>query len=636
MWKKILIIVFALIVVFSLSGVFNAFAFLGPPGNPPFNNNILQVTSSRAFVIATTTVISMQPQLIFRNVGNPGDIILFPSIGNNGKVGIGTTAPDEKLHVSGNLKVSGDSTITGTLSATNLVASGTLAGTLSAGYLSAGVFGLSSTKGNYTFQASGNSNPILFIDAANERVAIGTSSAASLFSVATTSAIFNILNNGRIGIGTTNPVMNLEVAKDAGGIAITRSASTKDASLYFNTGASGWEWSVGQRNNDTGLYVFDENVGSPHSVAYFEKTTGQVGIGNNSPDYLLDVTGTAHFDGLSGGSGLTVDATSNVGVGTVDPKGKFHVFDNTTLPISDLFIVKSGPLVGIGTSTPAAPLTVYKEQARTSYTGTAKGLVHLVGGTTYGDLTAITFSQSTGGNPLAIIGSAYTLNGTNLFFGNSESYGSGITGINMVVAPGGISVNLGTSSPQYNLDVGGAGRFTQPVIVGTPTQDTHATTKSYVDSAFTGGAATGTLALLQVTGTTTLATVAGSVGIGTVSPVAKLDIQDPSAQLLEFKRTGVFDSVQSFLTALSGNGAAGWNNWTTEAGSTKETAQGDILGVTGDSFYMGKSTPFTSVYVDVEVAKSSGGTFAYEYSTGEGTWSAITDIVDNTTAFTTD
>ena len=44
------------------------------------------------------------------------------------------------------------------------------------------------------------------------------------------------------------------------------------------------------------------------------------------------------------------------------------------------------------------------------------------------------------------------------------------------------NVGIGTTSPGYKLDVSGTGRFTSPVIVGTPTGDTHAATKSYVDS----------------------------------------------------------------------------------------------------------------------------------------------------------
>ena len=49
------------------------------------------------------------------------------------------------------------------------------------------------------------------------------------------------------------------------------------------------------------------------------------------------------------------------------------------------------------------------------------------------------------------------------------------------------SVGIGTTTPTYKLDVAGTGRFTQPVIVGAPTDDTHAATKGYVDDNAGGG-----------------------------------------------------------------------------------------------------------------------------------------------------
>ncbi len=45
--------------------------------------------------------------------------------------------------------------------------------------------------------------------------------------------------------------------------------------------------------------------------------------------------------------------------------------------------------------------------------------------------------------------------------------------------------NFSVTAPGYKLDIQGAGNFTQPVIVGTPTASNHAATKSYVDSAIT-------------------------------------------------------------------------------------------------------------------------------------------------------
>jgi len=49
--------------------------------------------------------------------------------------------------------------------------------------------------------------------------------------------------------------------------------------------------------------------------------------------------------------------------------------------------------------------------------------------------------------------------------------------------PGVSTVGIGTTSPDYKLDVRGSGRFTNPVTVATPTSGPHAATMDYVDSA---------------------------------------------------------------------------------------------------------------------------------------------------------
>ena len=45
------------------------------------------------------------------------------------------------------------------------------------------------------------------------------------------------------------------------------------------------------------------------------------------------------------------------------------------------------------------------------------------------------------------------------------------------------NVGIGTTAPGAKLEVNGTGRFTQPVIVGTPTASNDAATKGYVDAA---------------------------------------------------------------------------------------------------------------------------------------------------------
>lgn len=72
------------------------------------------------------------------------------------------------------------------------------------------------------------------------------------------------------------------------------------------------------------------------------------------------------------------------------------------------------------------------------------------------------------------------------------------------------------------------------INVGTPVNAADAATKSYVDSAITGGGASGSLSTLTVTGTTTLATNGTShVGIGTMAPATLLDLfaSQPDIQL---------------------------------------------------------------------------------------------------------
>ncbi|MEW6617217.1 MAG: hypothetical protein AB1333_02240, partial [Patescibacteria group bacterium] len=65
------------------------------------------------------------------------------------------------------------------------------------------------------------------------------------------------------------------------------------------------------------------------------------------------------------------------------------------------------------------------------------------------------------------------------------------------------NVGIATSTPLYTLSVNGTGSFNQPVFVGTPTNASHAATKSYVDSIVGGGAGTGSFSTLTVSGTST-------------------------------------------------------------------------------------------------------------------------------------
>ena len=81
------------------------------------------------------------------------------------------------------------------------------------------------------------------------------------------------------------------------------------------------------------------------------------------------------------------------------------------------------------------------------------------------------------------------------------------------------SVGIGTADPSYTLDVTGTGRFTQPVIVGTPTAETHAATKDYVDTNLAGDT------YWTQSGSYLYAEDIGwNVGIATTTPSYKLEV----------------------------------------------------------------------------------------------------------------
>jgi len=291
------------------------------------------------------------------------------------------------------------------------------------------------------------------------------------------------------------------------------------------------------------VYAKTINLGEADDTVYIE---GNIGIGTTSPGYKLDVSGTGRFTNpviVGTPTGDThaatksyVDSAAGGGVGA-GSSGQTLRHDGTSWVGSSL-LYNNGTNVGIGTTSPGTYKRLDIVGVNTG--GYSVGIQSTDGGgalemTTFGGTGTLmsVFNVAGSGNYLQFrvensakvtilnngnVGIGTTTPGSklelNLASGSlamsikrgassviNLGSGSGSTGDNGILQmfhdgaekirlyttgnswiTGG-NVGIGDTTPTYKLDVAGTGRFTSPVIVGTPTGDTHAATKSYVDSA---------------------------------------------------------------------------------------------------------------------------------------------------------
>ncbi|MBW8039567.1 MAG: hypothetical protein FVQ85_06165 [Planctomycetes bacterium] len=106
-----------------------------------------------------------------------------------------------------------------------------------------------------------------------------------------------VWKNGKVGIGTTSPQAGLHIKGNGwpNSFMYLESNAGEDAGIRLYDGAT-VKWHMFNNATDDALWIY--NSDASHTVFYAEQSTGRVGIGTTSPAAKLHVAGTARVDTL--------------------------------------------------------------------------------------------------------------------------------------------------------------------------------------------------------------------------------------------------------------------------------------------------------------------------------------------------
>ena len=483
-----------------------------------------------------------------------------------------------------------------------------------------------------------------------------------LFDAANAQYRMTWLQNGNIGIGTTSPSNKLHVSTGTPTSVTTPLSttailidSTGDQYLEFRTSGASSGYMQGSVFTDNGRNAFigykeytgavagtygeaihlvyydysasDSNNGlyigssaTPASgvsnVHVFVKGNGSVGIGTTSPIAKLDVNGTSNFAAnvyhSIGGQKFFAGSGGTYAYIYTGTTALNFINGNDT---STLMTLLNGGSVGIGTSSPGAPLTIYKASNPWMRIngGGAFSYIQMDDGTSYGYLFKNTTSDTSNG---ALAGAMYTYTDSGKAFQHIHA------GTPLFTILSGGNVGIGTTAPSANLQVGtnssavvndnsviariggssAAGRVYNLTLANTATATVN--NDSSLSFIVAGNySATGVIsALLRNTSTAATDLVFtnynnalfermriqfdGNVGIGSTAPAYKLDVNGTfnasgTSTLAAVSITGTINS--NVTEAIRINNNNGFISFYNSAGSTRT---GYLQGNTGSDMLL--------------------------------------------------
>ncbi|MFA5499498.1 MAG: hypothetical protein WC404_00285, partial [Candidatus Omnitrophota bacterium] len=131
----------------------------------------------------------------------------------------------------------------------------------------------------------------------------------------------------------------------------------------------------------------------------------------------------------------------------------------------------------------------------------------------------------------------------------------------------------------------------------------------------------------------------GTLGVGAVTSTGTSTFQNlnvtnsagttlTDTAVVNIRQNDAFDAVYRYS-----NVGVLTNDNTVSAKTTSGSFT--VFATTGQYCLIGKTAPFTEIYVDIQTASTAGRTLTFQYSNGVGTWDTLA-VTDGTTAFTID
>lgn len=369
---------------------------------------------------------------------------------------------------------------------------------------------------------------------------------------------------GSLGIGTTSPIADLDIA---GRFLVNASTSSPDAWSISVGDGTGWK---GHIINSTGtkLITFQDN--------------GSVGIGTTDPVYKLDINSQTSRIASNSYDGITFEKQAYPNEGSLlfssDRSGyNFSIgnkrqSDGNVLPI--ITLMDTGD-VGIGTTTPIGALTV----------DTADQVGAVIGDVSGGDaadtLTEVYVGYGTSADEAGVVQwNDADKNLSIMVSGDTKS---------LVLADGG-NVGIGTTTPENKLEIesGHIGLDSDyGLIWGSGGDAEYVRRPAGVDSLTLGTQNTERVRI----------DASGNVGVGTTSPSQKLDVQG---------------NIVATGTICGSTGCVGDS-------SSQWTTSGSSIYYTSGNVGIGTSSPSSSLEVTGQIKANN---FSGTDSTATGSYAA--------------